>query len=117
MKLKHLLVFFIISMPTLTLAQSWSEIKTVKEVCHAYPELMKTMLEEFNLETKGLEKVKSEHEAGNLVEACNQLLEYYKNGSTAQYLRKIQPVKSTKTKELADTILKNVFVVQNLSSK
>lgn len=100
--------------PFFTTAQSWSEIKTVKEVCNAYPELMKTMLGEFNLDYKGLEKVKLERDSGNLIGACNQLLEYYKNGSSAQYLRKIQPVKTAKTKALADTILKNVFVVQNV---
>jgi hypothetical protein len=64
-----------------------------------------------------LEKVKLERASGNLVEACNQLLEYYKNGNTAQYLRKVQPVKSIKTVELADSILKNIFIIQNVKGE
>lgn len=98
----------------MTSAQNWREIKTVEDVCQAYPDEMKKMLEELNLGYPGLENVKKAWEAGNLVEACTHLLDYYRNSNTAQHLRKSQPETSTATDARADTILKNVFVIQNV---
>ena len=98
-------------------AQSWKEIKTVEDLCKAYPESMQTMLDQFDLNTKGMEKVKAAKNSGKLVEACTQLLDYYKNGETAKFLRKVQPEKSNKTDADADVTLKNVFIVQNVKGE
>ena len=92
----------------------WREIVTVEEICSAYPEVMQNMLNQFNLDYIGLEKVKAANENGNLVEACNELLSYYKNGNTASFLRVTQPEKSSKTDANADITLTNVFIVQNV---
>lgn len=115
MKTKLLISFFIFLMISgITSAQHWQEITSVEDVCKAYPNEMKKMLGEFNLEHPGMEKVKTAWESGNLTAACTQLLEYYKNSSSALHLRQIQPEKSDKTEAEADTILKNVFVIQNV---
>ncbi len=115
MKLKHLFLLLIILSFTGTIsAQNWKNIRTIEDVYTAYPKEIETMLNQFNLDTEGMEKVKQAFNSGNTVEACTQLLEYYKNGNTAQFLRQVQPEKTTKTESLADTILKNVFVVQNV---
>jgi hypothetical protein len=108
------LIFFFLMISGMTIAQKWQEITSVEEVCKAYPNEMKKMLGEFNLEYPGMEKVKTAWEAGNLAEACKQLLEYYKNSDNANHLRKSQPEKSSQTEAEADTILKNVFVIQNV---
>jgi len=79
-----LLLFLMIS--GITFAQKWQEITSVEDVCKAYPNEMKKMLGEFNLEYPGMEKVKTVWESGNLTEACNQLLEYYINSNNALYL-------------------------------
>ncbi|MEZ5040165.1 MAG: alginate lyase family protein [Saprospiraceae bacterium] len=94
--------------------QRWRDITSVEDLCAAYPQTMETMLEHFNLDYPGLEKVKTAYDGGNLVEACNFLLAYYKNGQTASFLRKEQPAITRKTDALADTILTDVFVVQNV---
>ena len=94
--------------------KSWEEIITAEDLCKSYPELIKTMFDQFNLDNQGMEKVKAANENGQLVNACNYLLAYYKNGTMAQELRKEQPAVTSKTDPLADTILKNVFVVQNV---
>ena len=111
---RNFLLLLILLIPVFTSAQSWREIKTVEDVFRAYPEQMKTMLDQFNLETKGMEKVKAAYQGKNIVEACHQLLAYYKNGATASHLRKPLPSKSAKTDAVADTTLKNVFIVQNV---
>lgn len=100
------------------IAQSnWKEITTVEELCTNYPETVKTMLGQFNLDYPGLEKVKEAYANGNLVNASNALLAYYKNGTTAQELRKGTPQKSNDTKAEADTTLTDVFIVQNVRGK
>ncbi|KJF42355.1 alginate lyase family protein [Draconibacterium sediminis] len=98
-------------------AQKWQEIETVDDVCKAYPDQMKTMLNQFDLNYPGLEKVKAAYNSGDLVAACTQLLDYYKNEETIQYLRREQPEISRRTDNLADTILTDVFVVQNVRGK
>ena len=94
--------------------KSWKEITTVEDLCESYPELIKIMFNQFNLDYQGLEKVKAANENGQMVDACNYLLAYYKNGTIAQELRRDQPAVTSKTDALADTILKNVFVRQNV---
>jgi hypothetical protein len=96
---------------------NWQNIVTVEDVCSAYPEQMKTMLNRFNLDYPGFEKVKKAVEKGNLEKACTELLEYYKDGNTAEYLRREQPSKGNGTVASADTILKNVFAVQNVKGQ
>ncbi len=105
-----ILFFFIGSIS----AQTWREIKTVEDICKAYPEQMQTMLNHFNLDYVGMEKVKHANTAGDLTLACTELLNYYRNSNTAAYLRRQQPAESDLTIAEADTTLKNVFTVQNV---
>ncbi len=112
------LVFCFMLVPAALSAQKdWQEITTVDEVCKAYPEVMKNMLGQFDLDYPGLEKVKKAWEKGNLEKACSELLEYYKNGNTAEYLRREQPAQTNETVAEADTILENVFEIQNVKGE
>lgn len=115
-KLVLILILAVVSM-NYAFAQSWREIRTVDDVCKAYPEQMKAMLNQFDLNYPGLEKAKAAYNSGDLVAACTQLLNYYKNGESVQFLRKEQPEISKRTDYLADTILTDVFVVQNVRGK
>lgn len=115
MKPKLLLLFVLmLTLSGIISAQTWREITTVEDVCKAYPEQIETMLGEYNLDYPGLEKVKTAYENGNIVGACSSLLEYYKSCNNAPHLRMQLPQKTTKTDARADTILTNVFVVQNV---
>lgn len=107
-------IFIFLIFSGIASAQNWQQIQSVEDVCKAYPDQMKKMLGEFNLGYPGMEKVKAAWDSGNLTEACTQLLEYYKNSNNALHLRKTQPEKSNQTEAEADTILKNVFVIQNV---
>ncbi|MEN8117309.1 MAG: alginate lyase family protein [Bacteroidota bacterium] len=115
MKLQPLFLIFLVFIISGTIsAQPWQEIKTVEDVCKVHPKQMNTMLEQFNLDYPGLEKVKAAYNSGKLTSACTLLLEYYTNSNTSQHLRKVQPEKSYKTNAQADTILNNVFIIQNV---
>jgi len=94
--------------------QNWEEITSVEDVCAAYPETMQNMLDQFNLDYPGLEKVKAAHNKGDLVAACQNLLAYYKNSHTAPNLKRELPSPTDKTEAAADTTLNNVFIIQNV---
>jgi hypothetical protein len=107
-------VFLLLLIPAVLSAGDWRELKSVEDICKAYPEKMNKMLDEFNLDYPGMEKVKSAWEAGNLLEACTRLLQYYKNSTNAMHLRMKQPEVSKRVEAEADTTLENVFVIQNV---
>lgn len=118
--MKKLLFFLILNfilIGNLPAQPNWQEIETAEDVVEAYPEMMKKMLNQFDLNHPGLEEVKKAYESGKLEEACRELLKYYKNGNTAEYLRKEQPPKTSETITAADTILKDVFTIQNVKGK
>lgn len=110
------IVAFYLSFSTLNShAQTeWQETKTVDEVCTTYPERMKTMLKTLNLDLDGLKKVKEAYEKDNIPLACKYLLDYYKEGNSAEYLRKKQPLISQKTNTEADSIISDIFVFYKL---
>jgi hypothetical protein len=110
----YITAFLLLLFAQFASSQKWQDIKSVEDVCRAYPEAMTKMLGEFNLDSPGLEKVKASRDAGELAEACGYLLQYYETSNNAIHLRTEQPDKSEKTDAEADTILKNVFVVQNV---
>ena len=110
-----LLCSFFIGISSNAFAQkSWQQLTSVEDICAYAPETMKTMLDQLDLAKPGLEQVKAAQNKGDLVTACRQLLAYYQHGHTAAFLRRDLPKPSGKTIAEADTILNNVFVIQNV---
>jgi len=110
-----LLAYLLLSTCELTFAQkSWKDIVSVEDICEYYPGIMKRMLSQFDLDQPGLEKVKTACADSNIVDACKYLLSYYRHSNTAPDLRRSSPVKTDKTDAESDTILNNVFVIQNV---
>ena len=114
MKIKIVIFCLIFLSPVLLKSQSWRDIKSVEDVCKAYPQEMSKMLNELNLELPTMKEVKQAYENKDVTDACSKLLEYYKNGEIAKYLRKAKPENTTKTIAKADTTLNNVFIIQNV---
>ena len=112
MKIKFLTIclFIIIGITNLNARDKWKEVQDVEALCETYPNVVKKMLADFNLDYPGLEKVKAANSRGDFVGACKYLLEYFKNKTKLEE----QPEISDKTDALADTILNNVFVIQNV---
>ncbi|TGV01810.1 alginate lyase family protein [Flavivirga rizhaonensis] len=97
--------------------KSWKEITSVKHLNENYPDLIQKMLNQFNLDYLGLERVKTAYENDDILNACNFLLEYYKTASASKHLIKYKPIKTNKTDLVADTILKNIFTVQTVKGQ
>lgn len=118
MKVKFHLIAALLFLPAILLSQpQWQEIITVEELCSAYPGEMKKMFNQINLEYPGMEKVKKAVKNNNIEKACNELLHYYKNGKTAEYLRRESPLETNQTVDAVDTVLKNVFTIQNVKGQ
>jgi hypothetical protein len=94
--------------------KNWKEITSVENLYASYPEILTGIFEQLNLEHQGLEQVKKAYHDKKTVEAGKLLLEYYRKTNNAPELRKEQPVKSDKREAEADTVLKNVFIIQNV---
>jgi hypothetical protein len=94
--------------------KKWQEITTVEDLHASYPQTLKNLLDQLDLNYPGLEKVKAAHDKGDMVAAGKHLLAHYKIANNAPELRKAQPALSGKTDAEADTILTNVFVIQNV---
>jgi len=97
--------------------QNWKEITTVKDLYQSYPETVKGIFDDLNLELKGLEKVKTATSKGDWEQAANELLAYYKESQNALGLRRTLPEFSSKSIADADTILNDVFTIQNVKGK
>jgi len=115
--LSSFIIVFTLSISNIHAQIQWQEINTIDEVCRAYSQRMKSMLKAFNLELKGLEEVKQAYEDDNIKEACKYLLEYYKTGASAKYLRMEQPPVSQKTTTLADSMIQDIFTFQLVCDK
>jgi hypothetical protein len=95
----------------------WYNINTVEEVYEAYPNQMQALLSSINLDLPRLEPVKQAYQRQDMVEALTALLSYYQQGNNAPHLRKAQPPPGKETVPAAETILTNVFTIQNVPGK
>jgi len=93
--------------------QSWQNMKTVKEVCDAFPKRMNALMQSLNLNFNGLNEVKAAYEINNIPLTCELLLKYYREGSTAKFFRQNLPVNSKSRNSEADSILQNIFIFYN----
>lgn len=94
--------------------QDWRQVKSVEDVCQRYPDQIEKLFDALNLDYPGLERVKAAYSEGQVVQASQRLLDYYQRSASGTHLRRDIPTFSTKTKASADTILENVFVIQNV---
>ena len=112
-----LLILFLLSFQISFAQQNWKEITSVKDLYHSYPGTVKGIFDHINLDLEGLEKVKAATTKGDWVLAANELLAYYKVSDNGMGLRRTLPEISSQTVAEADTILKNVFTIQNVKGK
>ena len=115
MKTKSLLIVLFCLATQFVMAQTnWQNIQTVDEVCNAYPQQIKSIFPNLNLNFPGLEAVKKAYESNNLPLACQNLLDYY--SKSAQIVKDLPSV-SEQSKSEADSTLLDIFNFQNVKGK
>ncbi|MEZ4905340.1 MAG: heparinase II/III family protein [Spirosomataceae bacterium] len=119
MKIKPIVFLFLLffHFRCVVAQKPWQKIVTVEDVCESYPKPMQALMAQLNLEIEGLEQTREAYQKGDLINACKNLLAYYKSNKKIAHLRKTQPLKGFKTEAEADTILNDVFIIQNVRGK
>lgn len=96
---------------------NWQEIKSIEDVCNAYPEKMDYIFQNINLNFPGLEKVKDVYQKGDLIASCTYLLQHYKSLSAERFVNKPQPEILRFSTAGVDSILQDIYVFQLVAGK
>lgn len=112
-----LLLFSFLWFHELQAQKDWKAIHTAEDLYQAYPETVKGLFEHLDLTHPGMEEVRAAREKGEWVNAAENLLDYYKKSTNAPDLRKTLPASTDQTIAQADTILQDIFTIQNVSGK
>ena len=111
-------LFLIILLCSQVVAQNnWKNIKTIEDLYESYPNRLEFLFDQLDLNYDGLGEVKKSYEEKDLVTAARKLLTYYKKNGKLDSIRKKQPIVTNESVSKSDTILKNVFTIQNVKSK
>ncbi|WP_080904688.1 alginate lyase family protein [Parabacteroides sp. Marseille-P3160] len=94
----------------------WRSIRTVEDVCKAYPGQVQSLFNALNLDYPGLTAVKAAYQKGDLPAACQHLLEYYGKSRLITPKEKL-PAASSKEKENAEEILQDTYTFQGVKGK
>lgn len=86
-------------------------------VCRAHPERVKKLFAALDLNHAGLEKAKAAAEKQDWPKACEELIAYYRDGKSAEWLRVKAPAPGTKKAPAADAILDDTFTIQAVTAK
>ncbi|GAA5219743.1 alginate lyase family protein [Membranihabitans marinus] len=93
----------------------WEEIKSVKDVCLAYPDKMKEMLNQFDLSLPELAEVKKNVDNNDIVSACTALLAHYKTKYPQAQDFPTQP--SSETTDSGEDLIKDIFVFYTIKDE
>ncbi|MFW5803431.1 MAG: alginate lyase family protein, partial [Verrucomicrobiota bacterium] len=77
----------------------WKQITTAADVCSAFPDLVETFRQEISVGDK----------AADPEAACREILTYYRNGNSGDWLRADPPTPGTETEETADKYVDGWF--------
>jgi len=104
----------IIDINTAYSQKKWQNINTVEDVCKAYPEQMKSIFQNLNLDYPGLEQVKKGYESNDIPKACKELLFYYSKSDCIKH--KLPSITKKNTTD-ADSILHDIFTFQLIAAQ
>ncbi|MBT5829839.1 MAG: alginate lyase family protein [Candidatus Latescibacteria bacterium] len=92
-----------------------SDATTIEWVCETQETRVDHMFDALNLDHQGLEHVKAAYEAGNKIDACQKLIDYYreKANATKQVMKPVSP--SNDTHAAAEQILQDTFTFQDVT--
>ncbi|WP_025763400.1 alginate lyase family protein [Dyadobacter tibetensis] len=111
-------LLLLLILPGLGLGQGqWQNWTSVEDITTARPHLMHSLLNDLDLSRPGLERVHAAQKAGKLEQACTSLLDYYREGNHAGFLIKELPDSSDRRVAAGDTLLENIFEIQNVRGK
>jgi len=109
----YLMIFILIS-NGLRSQPKWQDVKSIEDVCSVYPDQMRSIFQNINLELKGLEEVKLAYNKNDIPLACANLLAYYKRSNL---VTKDLPIGTQKISTVADSVLQDIYTFQQVTGK
>ncbi|SEJ69216.1 Heparinase II/III-like protein [Cyclobacterium xiamenense] len=97
--------------------QPWEKLHTTADLYEAHPEILRGIFSHLDLDLPELAAVKAARDQGDWVEAADKLLAYYAHSPVAQSLARDLPDQGNGRIAAADTILQDVFTIQNVKGK
>ncbi|WP_114750312.1 alginate lyase family protein [Pleomorphovibrio marinus] len=94
--------------------KGWQDIHSIEDLVESHPEEVKSLFEHLDLQLPELSEVKQAYEEGRMEEACAKLLDYYRASAQNSKWKRPIPSASNETVAEVDSILENVFVIQNV---
>ncbi|MEA5520045.1 alginate lyase family protein [Limnoraphis robusta] len=94
----------------------WS-LMSLEDLCQRYPQRIKNLFSNLNLEIEGLKITKIEVSKGNWLGACKALLEYYRNDHPTQWHHQLAVQPNSVNNSDPDLLLKDIFTFQLASSQ
>lgn len=94
-----------------------NEGTSVEWVCERFPERVERLFEALDLDRPGLESVKQAIADDDRAAACGALLYYYRNGTSASWLRGSLPQTGTDTVPKAEAVLDDTFTFYTLTAR
>lgn len=90
--------------------ETWQTVTSADDVCRVYPLRVRRLMTSLDFGNPKLDQVKAALERSDMPAACRALIDYYKNGETAKWLR-CEPVERSDRRgdRRADAILKDRF--------
>lgn len=111
------MIFSVVIASHCCLAFAGENIETLEQLCQAHPERVQGLFAALNLDHPGLGPVKEAVASENWPAACEALLTYYREGSTATWLRAERPQPGDGRVEQADAILEGAFTLYNVPAR
>ena len=106
----------IIAAQLCTVAAS-DDTASIAALCADHPDRIQRLFDALDLDRAGLESVKAAVTAGDWPAACSALVDYYRTGLTASWLRADPPQPGTDRDPAADAILDGIFTLYTVPAK
>lgn len=103
--------------PEKVFSQANLKMQSVEEVYVRYPEMIDRLLQELDVSGEPLLMVQEAINKNRPIEACEELLRYYREAGTPAHLQRKQPARSSKRNAEADSIVNDVFTFYDLPGR
>jgi len=98
-------------------SQPSAKMRSVEEVYARYPGMIDRLLQELDMSGEPLRMVREAVSRNKPVEACEELLRYYRLAETPAHLQREHPARSSERIAEADSILNDIFTFYNLPDR
>lgn len=114
--IRYLFLIFPAVLPGMLSGQA-THYKSVTDICRAYPAQISAIFQDLALDHPGFDAVKNAWKDGNLENACQNLLTYYRLSDSREMLARELPESSNRTTPEGDSVLRDIYMFQEVADQ